>query len=74
MPVTEIRKGQVMGTVVIAGATGYLGHHLVNEYRHRGWTVHAIVRDVDKAQQQGLAADRLIEAEATDPTTLSSPI
>lgn len=60
-----------MGTVVIAGATGYLGHHLVNEYRHRGWTVHAIVRDVDKAQQQGLAADRLIEAEATDPATLA---
>ena len=55
-----------MKTVLIAGATGYLGHYLVAEYRSRGWHVRALVRAVG----QGLEADEFIEAEATGPRTL----
>lgn len=54
--------------VCIAGATGYLGRHLVAEYHARGWKVLALVRDASKARD--LPADHLVEAEATDPETL----
>lgn len=51
-------------TVLIAGATGYLGRYLVEEYARRGWRVKALVRrDAD------LPAE-MIHAEATRPETL----
>lgn len=58
-----------MSTVLIAGATGYLGRFLCAEYARRGWYVAALVRDRTRAE--GLAADALIEAEATRPETLT---
>lgn len=60
-----------MKTVFIAGATGYLGHHLVAEYRKRGWRVRALVRDAERARQAGLDADELVEAQATVPDQLA---
>ncbi|MEC3863166.1 SDR family oxidoreductase [Mesobacterium sp. TK19101] len=57
-----------MQTVFIAGATGYLGRHLCAEYQRRGWHVTALVRD--RARAGTLAADTLIEAEATEPADL----
>ena len=58
-----------MPDVFIAGATGYLGRYLCAEYRKRGWHVRALVRDTGRAQ--GLEADELIVAEATQPDTIS---
>ncbi len=58
-----------MKTVFIAGATGYLGRHLCAEYGRRGWYVTALVRD--RARAGDLAADILVEAEATRPKTLT---
>lgn len=58
----------MMNTVFIAGATGYLGRYLCAEYSRRGWYVTALVRDRDRAAP--LAADMLIEAEATRPESL----
>lgn len=58
-----------MQSVLIAGATGYLGRFLCAEYRARGDHVIALVRDRSRAQT--LEADRLIEAEATRPETLA---
>lgn len=55
-------------TVFVAGATGYLGRHICSEYHRRGWHVIALVRDVSRVQD--LAADTLVEAEATRPETL----
>ncbi|WP_341863991.1 SDR family oxidoreductase [Gymnodinialimonas sp. 57CJ19] len=57
-----------MKTVFIAGATGYLGRYLCEEYQRRGWYVAALVRDAPRAKS--LCADQLIEAEATEPATL----
>lgn len=57
-----------MKTVFVAGATGYLGRHLCAAYRARGWRVHALVRDRQRATS--LEADRIIVAEATRPDTL----
>lgn len=58
-----------MHSVFIAGATGYLGRFLCAAYRARGHHVTALVRD--RARAGDLAADALIEAEATRPETLS---
>jgi len=57
-----------MKTVLIAGATGYLGRHLCAEYERRGWYVVALVRDAARAGD--LPADNLVEAQATQPETL----
>ncbi len=51
--------------VFVAGATGYLGAHIVQEYASRGWTVTALVRDAAKAKVHGLAAHAFVEAKAT---------
>lgn len=57
-----------MKTVLVAGATGYLGRHLCAEYARRGWYVVALVRDAAGAGE--LPADSLVEAQATEPETL----
>lgn len=51
-------------SVLIAGATGYLGRYLVQEYARRGWRVRALVR-----RTADLPAE-MIHAEATRPDTL----
>lgn len=57
-----------MKRVFIAGATGYLGRHLCAEFQQRGWYVIALVRKTTQAAP--IAADQLVEAQATDPETL----
>lgn len=57
-----------MKRVFIAGATGYLGRFLCQEYQHRGWHVTALVRKTSKDVY--LSADRIVEAEATWSETL----
>lgn len=54
-------------TVLIAGATGYLGRYLCAEYTRRGRHVTALVRDAARADLQ---ADLLVQAQATKPETL----
>ena len=58
-----------MQSVFIAGATGYLGRFLCAAYQARGDHVTALVRN--RARAGDLAADRLVEAEATRPDTLT---
>ncbi|NIZ12644.1 SDR family oxidoreductase [Phaeobacter sp. HF9A] len=58
-----------MKRVLIAGATGYLGRFLCQEYQTRGWHVTALVR---RSSRNGApSADRIIEAEATWSETLT---
>ncbi|MEM7471587.1 MAG: SDR family oxidoreductase [Pseudomonadota bacterium] len=57
-------------TVLIAGATGYLGRHIVKQYMSMGWHVRALVRNADAARKSGLEATELFEGEATNPLTL----
>jgi len=57
-------------TVLVAGATGYLGRHIVKQYMSMGWTVRALVRDAEAARKSGLDATELFEGEATKPLTL----
>lgn len=58
-----------MKQVFIAGATGYLGRFLCEEYRTHGWHVTALARK--SSRHADLPADRIIEAEATSSESLS---
>ena len=57
-------------TVLVAGATGYLGRHIVKHYMSIGWHVRALVRDAEAARAAGLHATEIFEGEATQPLTL----
>lgn len=57
-----------MKTVFVAGASGYLGRYICEEYRRRGDYVIALVRSA--ARSTGISADHLVEAEATDASSL----
>ncbi|MDV7143788.1 SDR family oxidoreductase [Tropicimonas sp. TH_r6] len=59
-----------MTTVFVAGATGYLGRHIVASCRARGWQVRALVRDRSRAEALGVGADAYVEAKATDRSAL----
>lgn len=58
--------------ILIAGATGYLGRHLVEAFANSGWQVHALVRDAAKAKTLGLGTEYLRQAQATDPASLTA--
>ena len=57
-------------TVLVAGATGYLGQHIVQRYMELGWHVRALVRNANTAQRKNLIASEVFEGEATKPETL----
>ncbi|MGC3940306.1 SDR family oxidoreductase [Roseobacter sp. EG26] len=57
-------------SVLVAGATGYLGRHIVKQYMSMGWNVRALVRKSEAARASGLIATELFEGEATNPSTL----
>lgn len=40
-------------TVLVAGATGYVGRHVVRELHQRGYRVKALVRSRERAERQG---------------------
>mmetsp|Transcript_10114 Transcript_10114/g.19453 ORF Transcript_10114/g.19453 Transcript_10114/m.19453 type:complete len:290 (-) Transcript_10114:116-985(-) len=55
-------------TVLIAGATGYLGRFLVEEYMERkGWDVVALVRDAKRSPK----ATKVVEVQVTKPESLT---
>ncbi|WP_424961831.1 SDR family oxidoreductase [Ekhidna sp.] len=60
-----------MRKIIIAGATGYLGSHLVKELQSQQIPFHAIARNERKLEAQGLNADQIITAEVTDPSSFS---
>jgi uncharacterized protein YbjT (DUF2867 family) len=56
--------------VVVAGATGYLGRHVVRALHDDGWIVRALVRDEARLGDARAACDEVFVGEATDPATL----
>jgi uncharacterized protein YbjT (DUF2867 family) len=59
-----------MTSVLLAGATGYLGGHIARELMTRSFSVRAIARNPDKLEQGGITAVEVLEAEVTRPETL----
>lgn len=54
--------------VLIAGATGHLGRHLVPKVQERGYRARLLVRDLAKASE--LKADEVIQADLRRPNEL----
>jgi uncharacterized protein YbjT (DUF2867 family) len=59
-----------MKKILIAGATGYLGKHLIAELQERQLPFQAIARNPQKLEHFQLPAEALIRAEVTQPATL----
>ena len=56
--------------VLVAGASGYLGSHIVRELLDREIEVVALVRNARKLLDAGIPREYILEAEATRPNTL----
>ena len=60
-------------TVLVAGATGSIGRHVVNEALAAGHTVRALVRSLDRGSVLPGAA-QLVVGDVTRPETLAAPV
>ncbi len=59
------------GTVVVGGATGYLGRHVVRALHGDRWTVRALVRDPARLGDAADCCDEVVIGHPTDPATLT---
>jgi len=59
-----------MKRVLVAGATGYLGRFVVQEFKDRGYFVRALVRSSKKIGNLWDATHEIVEGEVTKPETL----
>ena len=59
-----------MKRVLVAGATGYLGRFVVQEFKNRGYFVRALARSAKKLDDLWDSTDEIVEAEVTRPETL----
>ena len=59
-----------MTRVMVAGATGYLGHFLVRTLHERGYWVRALSRSEEKLSEIRSAVDEVFIGEVTKPETL----
>lgn len=57
--------------VLVAGATGYLGRHVVRELSSRGHQVRALARDPGRLEPVREAVDEVFTADATDQAALA---
>jgi len=57
-------------TVVVAGATGYLGKHVVRALHREGWPVRALVRDQSRLGEVAELCNEVCIAEATRKESL----
>lgn len=57
-------------SILLAGATGYLGSHLVRQLQAQSVEFKVIVRDSQKLLKQGVEEKRIHKAELTNPETL----
>ena len=62
--------------ILVAGATGGVGQHLVGRLMAQDQNVRALVRDMSRAEQLFSAQDRLtlVEGDTTKPITLPSAV
>ena len=60
-----------MKRVLVAGATGYLGHFVCRELRARGYFVRALVRSPHKLDRLWDVTDEIVHGEVTKPETLN---
>lgn len=57
-----------MPTALVTGATGLVGHHVVERLRREGWTVRAFVRDAARAGALSRAGVELATGDTLEPS------
>tara|TARA_Y100001972_G_scaffold128271_2_gene188291 strand:- start:1419 stop:2276 length:858 start_codon:yes stop_codon:yes gene_type:complete len=60
--------------IIVAGATGYLGSHIIKALQQSDHTFQAIARNQTKLNKLGVGDDQIIEAEVTKPETLAGKL
>jgi len=60
-----------MKHVLVAGATGYLGHYVVKEFKKQGYWVRALTRSADRLKNLKDDVDETFIGEVTDPASLN---
>jgi uncharacterized protein YbjT (DUF2867 family) len=60
----------IMERVLVAGATGYLGRFVAQEFKARGHFVRALARSPEKLDHLQGSLDEIVEGEVTRPATL----
>lgn len=56
--------------VAVAGATGYLGGHVVRELRRQGFWVRSLTRDAARLEAKGVDSDEVFVGQATQADSL----
>jgi uncharacterized protein YbjT (DUF2867 family) len=56
--------------IIVAGSTGYLGQHLLEQLKNRSLPFSAIARNPNKLYDLGLSPHEIITAEVTKPASL----
>jgi uncharacterized protein YbjT (DUF2867 family) len=59
-----------MNKILIAGATGYLGNYIAQEFKQQNYYTKVLVRNPKKFEQSGVKADEIVKAEITEESTL----
>jgi len=59
-----------MKKILIAGATGYLGHFVTQAFKKNNYYTKVLVRNPEKFRKEKINADEVISAEITQPETL----
>jgi uncharacterized protein YbjT (DUF2867 family) len=60
-----------MKKVLVAGATGYLGRFVVQEFKKQGFWVRALARNAGKIESLSDCIDEIYIGEVTNPSSLS---
>lgn len=59
-----------MKKVLIAGSTGYLGEHVIKEFKKQGYWIRALARSTSKLEKLSEFIDEIIKCEVTDKNSL----
>jgi uncharacterized protein YbjT (DUF2867 family) len=73
-PKASQSRGETVGVILVAGATGGVGKRVVRRLVERNYRVRALVRDAQKAREMLGDKVELYEADITIPETLMSDL
>jgi len=59
-----------MNSILLAGATGYLGGHIAKELLKKSYPVRALARNSEKLKQKNIGLTKIIQAEITQPDSI----
>jgi uncharacterized protein YbjT (DUF2867 family) len=63
-------RGNEMKKVLVAGATGYLGQHVLNKFKKQGYWVRALARNADKLENLSGYIDEIVIGEVTNTNSI----